>query len=252
MGLFDKKYCSVCGNQIKLFGKVKLEDGNLCKECSAKLSPWFSERRSSTVEDIKGQLAYREANKAEAAKFNITRSLGTDMKLLLDEDAGKFAVSRARNLAEANPDILDFSQVTGCQLEIDEDRDEAKTKDKEGRLVSYNPPRYTYSYDFNMVINVNHPYFDSIEFRLNPSRVELTPDPVPAARMPNPKMNPEYQEYERMGNEIKKLLTSVRQQVRDEAKAAAEPKVAVTCPGCGASTIPDANNCCEYCGSALS
>ena len=30
--------------------------------CAAKLSPWFSERRSSTVEDIRAQLAYREEN----------------------------------------------------------------------------------------------------------------------------------------------------------------------------------------------
>ena len=53
MGLFDKKFCDVCGDKIGLLGNRKLEDGNLCKNCAAKLSPWFSERRSSTVEDIK-------------------------------------------------------------------------------------------------------------------------------------------------------------------------------------------------------
>ncbi|MBQ3405408.1 MAG: DUF4428 domain-containing protein [Oscillospiraceae bacterium] len=251
MGIFDKKVCSVCGRQIKLLGNRKLENGNLCKECASKLSPWFSERRSSTVEEIKAQLEYREANRAEAAKFNVTRSIGNDMKLLLDEDAGKFVVTRARNLAEANPDVLDFSQVTGCQLEIEEDRDEVKTEDKDGKSVSYNPPRYNFSYDFKIVINVNHPYFDTIDFKLNPSSVDVTPTPVPANRAPNPGMNKEFREYELMGKEIKELLTNARQQVRDEAKAAAQPKAAVTCPHCGASTVPDANNCCEYCGSAL-
>ena len=47
MGLFDKKYCDICGEKIGLLGNRKLEDGNLCKDCAKKLSPWFSDRRSS-------------------------------------------------------------------------------------------------------------------------------------------------------------------------------------------------------------
>ena len=58
MGLFDKKYCDICGEKIGLFGNRKLQNGNLCKNCAAKLSPWFSERRQSTVEEIKEQLAF--------------------------------------------------------------------------------------------------------------------------------------------------------------------------------------------------
>ena len=45
MGLFDKKYCSICGGKIGFLGNRKLEDGNLCKDCAGKLSPWFSDRR---------------------------------------------------------------------------------------------------------------------------------------------------------------------------------------------------------------
>ena len=44
MGLFDKKYCDICGEKIGLLGNRKLEDGNLCKDCARKLSPFFSER----------------------------------------------------------------------------------------------------------------------------------------------------------------------------------------------------------------
>ena len=55
MGLFDKKFCSICGEKIGLLGNRKLEDGNLCKDCAAKLSPWFTERKQSTVEEIKEQ-----------------------------------------------------------------------------------------------------------------------------------------------------------------------------------------------------
>ncbi len=32
MGLFDKKYCSICGEKIGFLGNRKLEDGNLCKK----------------------------------------------------------------------------------------------------------------------------------------------------------------------------------------------------------------------------
>ena len=60
MGLFDKKICDICGEKIGLLGNRKLDDGNLCKDCAKKLSPWFEERRHSTVEDIKRQLEYRE------------------------------------------------------------------------------------------------------------------------------------------------------------------------------------------------
>ena len=51
MGLFDKKICDICGEKIGLLGNRKLDDGNLCKDCAKKLSPWFEERRHSTVED---------------------------------------------------------------------------------------------------------------------------------------------------------------------------------------------------------
>ena len=86
--LFDKKECAVCGGEIGLLGNRKLEDGNLCKDCASKLSPWFSDRRQSTVEEIKGQLAYREANQEKVAVFHTTRTLGERMKVLLDEEVG--------------------------------------------------------------------------------------------------------------------------------------------------------------------
>ena len=251
--LFEKKICSICGNEIKFLGNRKLEDGNMCKDCAEKLSPWFSDRRSSTVEEIKQQLAYREENKEAVREFNVTRSLGDSPRLLLDEDARKFTVTSARNLVEANPDILDFSQVTGCDMDVSESRSEAHFRDREGKSVSYTPPRYTYSYNFEVTIRVNHPYFDTMKLKLNPSRVEINPDePVPATRKPNERLNRDYREYEAMGNEIKKILTEVRQQIRNEVREAAAPKAAVVCPYCGATTTPDAAGNCEYCGAFIS
>ena len=245
MGLFDKKYCSICGDKIGLLGNRKLEDGNCCKSCAAKLSPWFSERRHSTVEDIKGQLAYREENKVAVGAFHTTRTLGNNTKVLLDEDAKKFMVTSARDLVSANPDVLSYSDVTGCRLDIDESRSEVKRKDNDGKEVSYNPPRYVYEYDFNVIINVNNPYFDEIKFRLNSSSIESRE--MISSSAPDMSKNVEYQECKKTGEEIRDTLLQVRQDVRDSAA----PKTARTCPACGASTVGDANGRCEYCGSAL-
>ena len=69
MGLFDKKFCDICGEKIGLLGNRKLEDGNMCKDCAKLLSPLFSDRRSSTIDEIKQQLAYREQNKIALSGF---------------------------------------------------------------------------------------------------------------------------------------------------------------------------------------
>ena len=239
MGLFDKKYCDICGEKIGLLGNRKLENGNLCKNCAKKLSPWFSDRRSSTVDEIKAQT---------------TRTLGTVTKVLLDEDAGKFIVTRARDLAEANPDVLDFADVTGCNLDIDESRCEILREDKDGNEVSYNPPRYEYSYDFYITIFVNNPYFDEIRFQINSSSVDITPPPTLRPGINggfNPETNVEYRNYKNLAEEIRQALTQVRQDVREKIEQAAAPKAAVTCPYCGATTTPDASGCCEYCGGAV-
>ena len=156
-------------------GNQKLEDGNLCKDCAKQLSPWFSDRRRSTVEDIKRQLAYREENRGRASQFRTTRSYGEDCKVLLDEEHRWFTVTRARDLADANPDILDCTALTGCRVDIDESRTEQKREGPDGKEVSYNPPRYEYSYDFEVIISVNNPYFDEMKFCLNNSSVYIEP-----------------------------------------------------------------------------
>ncbi len=283
MGLFDKKYCDVCGEKIGLMGNKKLSDGNLCKECAGKLSPWFSERKQSTVQEIKEQLAYREENLTAVREFHTTRSLGRNTKVLLDEDAQKFMVTSASNLESANPDVLNFSQVTGCTLDIDEHKNEEKRKDKDGNMVSYNPPKYKYSYDFFMRIDVNHPYFNVIKFKINSSTVDngyhsiydvqnsnivstnANGNSVRAAlangviaalnnqqeNRNNQVHNIEYQENVDIAEEIKTTLLQIRKNVRDEAMQKTAPKKPIICPYCGATTTPNEVGCCEYCGAGV-
>ena len=279
MGLFDKKYCDICGEKIGLLGNRKLEDGNLCKDCAKKLSPWFSDRRRSTVKDIKGQLAYREENREKAAQFRTTRSFGEDWKVLLDEDHRWFTVTRARDLAEANPDILDFDAITGCRMDIDESRTELTHEDADGKDVSYVPPRYEYSYDFFLVISVRHPYFDEMRFSLNSSSVYYEPQKLPQrapmshAPMDRPSGRPkminasrvdpedcaEYRKYRQMGDEICQALEQARSGGKQPAGAAPEENIIMreaaqdipaagpwTCPACGGANT---GRFCEYCGS---
>ena len=190
MGLFDKKYCDVCGEKIGLLGNRKLEDGNLCKDCAKKLSPFFSERKQSTVADIKEQLAYREENEHRLDSFRPTRTYGESMKVYIDDMAGTFIVTRMSNWKSENPDIIGLNQVTSCNLDIDEDRDELYYEDEEGNRKSYTPARYEYRYEFFVVINVNSPWFSQIRFSLNPSN------------RPDSRYTELYREYERVGNEL--------------------------------------------------
>lgn len=247
MGLFDKKFCSVCGNKVGTLFHRKLEDGYLCKDCTSKLSPFFSERRSSTAEEIREQLEYREENREAVAAFHITRTLGKDMKVHLDEDNRKFMVTRARDIQEANPDVLDYSQVAGVDVDVTDSQSESRYRDKEGKMVSYIPAKYIFSESIKLVLHVNHRFFDTITVPIDTS-ITLNPgNPLPAALKPQPKSNREFMECFSMANEIKRTLLSVRQQGRKEEA----PKKAVVCPHCTATTIPDANGCCEYCGGAI-
>ena len=88
MGLFDSKNCDICGEKIGLLGNRKVEDGNVCKNCAAKLSPFMSGRRHTTLEDIKRHLEYREQNKQSVAQFNPNMVLGNNTKVYIDQNNG--------------------------------------------------------------------------------------------------------------------------------------------------------------------
>lgn len=200
MGLFDKKYCDVCGEKIGLLGNRKLEDGNLCKDCAAKLSPLFSGRRSATVEEIKAQLAYREENKQKLMSFGPSRTFGESKKIYIDDRAGTFIVTNRSNWRDANPDLISLSQVTGCNTEIKENRDEIYRETEDGKSESYNPPRYEYSYEFRVEILVNSPWFSEIELELS------------EGNEPDSRYTDAYREYERQMYELKAALTGTAPQ----------------------------------------
>ena len=166
MGLFDKKICDICGEKIGLLGNRKLDDGNLCKDCAKKLSPWFEERRHSTVENIKRQLEYREKNKKAVMDFCITRQINTrNYNVFIDDNKGNFTVARKLDVNE-NPDIVPLSAIVQCRVDVDQQQQE-ETYTKDGETVSYQPPVYKYEFDYTMRIKVRTQWFDDMDFRLN-------------------------------------------------------------------------------------
>ena len=167
MGLFDKKICDICGEKIGLLGNRKLDDGNLCKDCAKKLSPWFEDRRHSTVEDIKRQLEYREKNKNAVMDFCITRQINTrNYNVFIDDNKGNFTVARKLDVNE-NPDIVPLSAVVQCGVDVERQQNEETYTTKDGETVSYQPPVYKYEFDYTMRIKVKTPWFDDMDFRLN-------------------------------------------------------------------------------------
>lgn len=210
----------------------------MCTDCVKLLSPYTTDRRKTSLAEIKDHLAYREANKQAVEAFQVTRTLGDWTKILLDENAGNFVVISKPKWREMNPDVIPFAQVTGCNTEIRESRREIRYTNSEGQSVSYEPPRYDIDYDFYVTIHVNSPYFNEIEFRVNSSSVE-------------DRHSVQFREMDRMSQEIKEALTQVRQEARDQMAQANAPKMAQQCSYCGATTTPDDQGRCEYCGGAL-
>jgi len=165
--LFEKKYCDICGEKIGLLGNRKLEDGNLCKGCASKLSPFFTGRRKSTVEDIRAQLAYREENAEKLKKFTPKLTFGTDEKIYIDSELKRMIITSAEDWTSDNPDIIEIDQITNVETEIEDNDEELTFTDSEGNEKSYDPPRYKYAYEFHITFKIDSPWFDEIHVDLN-------------------------------------------------------------------------------------
>ncbi len=193
MGLFEKKFCDICGGKVGMLTFSKLEDGNVCADCKKKLSPFFTGRKKSTVSEIKEQIAYREQNRQNLNSFNVTRTFGRHTKIHMDDNQGCFVVSKRNDFREENADIIELSQVGNVRYEVEEHRSEIYRTDSDGKRVSYSPPRYEYEYEFTIFIDVNSPYFNHIQFELSDTR-------------PDSRFTDLYRRYEMEANEIVNAL----------------------------------------------
>ena len=275
MGLFDvfkKKDCEICGKEVGMFGYKKLEDGEICKDCVKLLSPWFDDRRHSTVEQIKAQLAYREENKAALNAFRPTVAYGERYTLraeLVNGVPSRFVVERTDSYKEENADIVNFKDVTSFNIDVREHNREIKYRNSKGEEVSYHPPRYEYSYDFYAEIHVNHPYFDDMRFQINRDTINLETIERRSGLGINlfgsgfdPTLYPEYRQMRAECDELEELFRAGMQgmtlngyapAVPTEPAPQSEPAPAPSgpkfCPNCGAPA--DGGKFCQSCGSRL-
>ena len=129
MGLFEKKYCDLCGDKVNALTRQKLSDGYLCSDCKHKLSSLSSGWKNRTLADVKTHLEQREQNRQKYSAFVQSASAGTNEKLVVDFNNRKFYFTIGRDFKNSNPEIFDFSQLQDFWLELgyttlqDSDRD---------------------------------------------------------------------------------------------------------------------------------
>ncbi|MBQ3389833.1 MAG: DUF4428 domain-containing protein [Firmicutes bacterium] len=176
MGLFSKKGCAVCGEKAGL-GSKSLTDGELCKDCRKKLSPWFEEYKGSSSEDIRAQIEAREENKKALEDFKVTKAWGikkyaTAMQFIYDQDQKCFVVVEGpeETFRDRNPDIIRFDQVRNIWLEVDEGWSESGDQyaPKSNRILTQDKyDEVFWRYDFYLNFALDHPYLKQIRYPMN-------------------------------------------------------------------------------------
>jgi len=159
MGIFTKSACSICGEKSGLISGRRLADGDLCKSCRSRLSPFYTVMNTDTVRSIQAQLEWREKNRTELASFRPDVTAGREGKVFIDTGSGRFALCRDRDLRSGNPDLFDLRSLLDCTLEVEENE------------ISGDEDENGYSYDFQLMLRLDHPFVRRISFRINDKRV---------------------------------------------------------------------------------
>ena len=119
MGLFDKKFCDICGDKVNMLTQQKLSDGYLCSDCKHKLGSFTSGWKQRTVDDVKRHLELREQNKQKYQQFNCSATAGGSNSSIQVDFNNRwfiFAINN-RDYKSGNPQIFDFSQLQDFWLE---------------------------------------------------------------------------------------------------------------------------------------
>ena len=264
---FLTKVCSLCGANVFALGGYSLKDGCYCKQCKTNLSPFFTHQKALTVSDMRDQLEKRKANEQLWKKFVASKTIGSQPKLLIDENSCQFVLLTSKKVGSITPDVIQFSQLLDCSVEIIEEKTEVKYKDFNDNLKSFAPPYYAYSYDFFLNITVSIPYIQTIKVKINddpidndqPHVIEKTGglsqmfrDALGSARSFNGltsnatevQSSSAYLRFERVANEMRDALWN--------GKTALQPKrTTPRCPWCDSLVIDNTSSICEHCGGQL-
>ena len=117
MGLFEKKFCDLCGEKVNLLTRQKLQDGFLCSDCKHKLSCLSDDWDDRSISDVKAHIEAREANKAKYAQFSATAKAGRANELMVDAAHGQFCFAIGKDFSSGNPEVFEFSQLQNFWIE---------------------------------------------------------------------------------------------------------------------------------------
>ena len=240
MGLFDKKFCAVCGEKAKLLGRKKLSDGNyICEDCQDMCSQFIADFDQYDTDDIMSHLEFMKENEPLVNDFTVTRVVGSDYKLYIDDTKRRWILTADPDWRDGNPDVISFDAVLGCSVEVTEDRDEISNSytDSDGDY-QHRPPTIIYSYDFFLHVPVEHPWISEVYVQLNEESIEGADSPA-------------HRSFERQGEELKAAFQDMMNSRLDDIAKQNEPQKAVVCPHCGATVVPGRDGRCEYCGKPV-
>ncbi len=119
MGLFEKKFCSICGDKVNMLTQQKLSDGYLCSDCKHKLGSFTSGWKQRNVDDVKAHLELREQNKQKYQQFNCSATAGgrnNSIQVDFNNRWFIFAINN-RDYKSGNPQIFEFSQLQDFWME---------------------------------------------------------------------------------------------------------------------------------------
>lgn len=119
MGLFDKKFCDICGDKVNMLTQQKLSDGFLCSDCKHRLCSFTSGWKQRTVDDAKRHLELRAQNKQKYQQFNCSATAGGSNSSIQVDFNNRWFIFEINNRdnKNGNPQIFDFSQLQDFWLE---------------------------------------------------------------------------------------------------------------------------------------
>lgn len=119
MGLFDKKFCDICGDKVNALTQKKLADGYLCSDCKHKLGSFTSGWKQRSVEDVKKHLEQRELNKQKYSQFSCSATAGGRINSIQVDFNNRWFILAINNrdYNSGNPQVFDFSQLQDFWLE---------------------------------------------------------------------------------------------------------------------------------------
>lgn len=248
MGLFSAKtnirICDVCSSPIRNLFATKLGDGYLCANCRKNLSPYYTDLRRRTVDDVKMHLTYREDNKGAVDDFYVTKVLFLDRheagvitgsQLYLDEQHHKFLFSKNKSYKLNNPDVFDFKDIRSIKRDSESSISSDSSLDIYEIKVSFG--------DFGECITESY----ALEYSLPEEEFQYRGRITEAPSYKNFMEDIVYAE-----NLFDPIISAVTNNEPIDYTHTEMQKVRRTvCPNCGAATAIRMNRLCEYCGISI-